>query len=488
MRIEHTQIVNKPGYRINHPEKLAAIQFIIKDLLEKDIIAPANSPYSSPALIVPKKHKPGETDIHKKWRFVSDYRALNAVTITDTYKPPPIDMLLTATAGAKYYTFLDLEKGFWQLPIEKESQPATAFTIPGIGVYQFKRIVMGLKNSSAVFQRHVDRMLVGLAYRTCVAFVDDICIYSKTIEEHKTHVYEVFQRLVRHGHSIRLDKCSFFQIEHEFLGYVISETGIKPSPRLVSGLTEMKHPTTTKELRAWLGMMNYQRRFIQNFAEKISSLHEATKLGIDFKCLTANEKVSFDNLTKELKEFCDESRSMHFPDWSQPIEIETDASRHAIAGWAFQTINGERLPIAFISRSVSDAEKKYCDILGIHESTGYETRQIETLAIIYVLEELNYLLEGSQKVTIRTDHRNILWLRDYSKPNGRLLRWAIRLSQATEGANIEYIKGIDNHTADAMSRLHSCCTLMLEEHEGPNESTKKFSVHLAEKIQANEQL
>jgi hypothetical protein len=179
---------------------------------------------------------------------------------------------------------------------------------------------------------------------------------------------------------------------------------------------------------------------------------------------------------------------MHFPDWSQPIEIETDASRHAIAGWAFQTINGERLPIAFISRSVSDAEKKYCDILGIHESTGYETRQIETLAIIYVLEELNYLLEGSQKVTIRTDHRNILWLRDYSKPNGRLLRWAIRLSQATEGANIEYIKGIDNHTADAMSRLHSCCTLMLEEHEGPNESTKKFSVHLAEKIQANEQL
>jgi hypothetical protein len=153
MLIEHTQIVNKPGYRINNPEKLAAIQFIIKDLLEKDIIAPANSPYSSPALIVPKKHKVGETDVHKKWRFVSDYRALNAVTITDTYKPPPIDMLLTATAGAKYYTFLDLEKGFWQLPIEEESQPATAFTIPGIGVYQFKRIVMGLKNSSAVFQR-----------------------------------------------------------------------------------------------------------------------------------------------------------------------------------------------------------------------------------------------------------------------------------------------------------------------------------------------
>ena len=86
------------------------------------------------------------------------------------------------------------------------------------------------------------KRIVGLAYRTCVAFVDDICVYSKTIEEHKEHVYEVFQRLVRHGHSIRLDKCSFFQIEHEFLGYVISETGIKPSPRLVSGLTEMKHP------------------------------------------------------------------------------------------------------------------------------------------------------------------------------------------------------------------------------------------------------
>ena len=344
MKIEHTQVINKPGYRINHPDKLEAIQYIIKDLLEKDIIVPANSPYSSPALIVPKKHKQGETDIHKKWRFVSDYRALNAVTITDTYKPPPIDMLLTATAGAKYYTFLDLEKGFWQLPIEKESQAATAFTIPGIGVYQFKRVVMGLKNSSAVFQRHVDRMMVGLAFRTCVAFVDDICIYSNTIQEHKIHVYEVFQRLVRHGHSIRLDKCSFFQIEHEFLGYVISQNGIKPSPMLVSGLTEMKHPTTIKELRAWIGMMNYQRRFIQNFAEKISPMHEATKAGPLFKSLTEDEKATFDNLTRELKEFCDQSRSMHFPDWTQPIEMETDASRHAIAGWAFQTINGRDGP------------------------------------------------------------------------------------------------------------------------------------------------
>jgi cleavage and polyadenylation specificity factor subunit 1 len=195
-------------------------------------------------------------------------------------------MLLTATAGAKYYTFLDREKGFWQLTIEKESQVATAFSIPGIGVYQFKRIVMGLKNSSAVFQRHIDRILVGLAFRTCVAFVDDICIYSSTLEEHKVHVYEVFQRLVRHGHSIRLDKCSFFQTEHEFLGYVISENGIKPSPRLISGLTNMKYPNTIKELRAWIGMINYQRRLIKNFAEKIAAMHEATTLGIHFKGLT----------------------------------------------------------------------------------------------------------------------------------------------------------------------------------------------------------
>ena len=464
MRIDHTAIINKPGYRVQNPTKLAAMQEIIEDLLNKDIIAAAHGPYSSPALLVPKKHKPGETNVHKKWRFVSDYRALNEVTISDTYKPPPIDMLLEATAGSSIYSFLDLEKGFWQLPIEKESQDATTFTIPGIGVYHFKRMVMGLKNSSAVFQRHVDRALVGLLFRTCVAFIDDICIYSKSIKEHKTHLYEIFQRLLKYGHSLRLDKCSFFQKEHEFLGYILAENGVKPSPRLVTGLTNMTYPTSVKELRAWIGMMNYQRRFIENFAEKIAPLHNAVRMGPDFSSLTPVERASFDSLTKELKDFCDKSRMLYFPDWSIPIEIETDASRHAIAGWAFQTVNGERRPIAYISRSVSEAEKKYCDILGIHESTGYETRQIETLAILYVLEELNYLLEGAEKVTVRTDHRNILWLRQYSKPTGRLLRWAIKLSQVTEGVNIEFIKGELNHAADAMSRLFAHA-LFIEEQE-----------------------
>jgi hypothetical protein len=101
-----------------------------------------------------------------------------------------------------------------------------------------------------------------------------------------------------------------------------------------------------------------------------------------------------------------------------------------------------------------DEEKKYCDLFGIHEETGFETRQIETLAIIYVLEELSHLLEGAEHVTVRTDHRNILWLKQYSKPTGRLLRWAIKLSQVTEGVNIEFIKGERNFAADAMSRLH----------------------------------
>jgi len=151
MTIDHTDVVNKPGYRIQNPKKLAAMQFIIEDLLNKGIIKPAQSPYSSPALLVPKKHNAGETNIHKLWRFVSDYRALNAVTVTDNYRPPPIDLLLHSTAGAKYFSFLDLEKGFWQLGIDEESQPATAFTVPGIGVYQFTRVVMGLKTQVQSF-------------------------------------------------------------------------------------------------------------------------------------------------------------------------------------------------------------------------------------------------------------------------------------------------------------------------------------------------
>ena len=182
----------------------------------------------------------------------------------------------------------------------------------------------------------------------------------------------------------------------------------------------------------------------------------------------------YDDINSEIAEFCTQSRKLYFPNWSIPIEIETDASRHAIAGWAYQTVNEETRPIAYISRSLLEAEKKYYDLLGIHESTGYETRQIETLAILYVLEELNHLLEGAEKVTVRTDHRNILWLKNYKKPTGRLLRWAIKLSQVMEGVNLEFIKGEANTTADAMSRLHAS-VLDIREHPS-DDSIKRFTL------------
>ena len=248
MVIQHTEIPFTKGFSNPNPDKLASIKHIVDKMLQQNVIERAvNSPYSSPCFVVPKKHKPGETDPQKLWRLVQDYRKLNDVTVCDDYKPPPIESCLRALQRAKYFTFLDLTAGFWNMGMHEDSKLATTFSIPGLGSFTFNRCPMGLKSTPAHFQRHMDIMLDDYLWSIALAYIDDICIYSDTVEDHMTHLSLVFKRLKDHGHSIRLDKCSFFQQEADWLGYHVTSNGLQPQARHVEGLKNLSPPTNAKE-------------------------------------------------------------------------------------------------------------------------------------------------------------------------------------------------------------------------------------------------
>jgi len=459
MELRISDVVRSRGYQLRDPSKRAAAKYIINDLLERNVIYEnPNSAFSSPMLLVPKKHKPGETDPQRLWRSVCDYRALNKVTMTDNYSPPPVDVCIHAIAGKNYFTLLDLEKGYWGLALHPESMDYTTFVVPGEGSFAFRRMVMGLRNSSAVFQMHVDRLLAGALFQYCVAYLDDLAIYSETLEEHKEHIDDVFGRLLRSGHNLNLGKCEFLVDEMEYLGYTVSKHGIKPLQRHVSGIEQMKLPTTLRELQCFIGLVNYERRFIDKFAEKMRPLTLATARGVGFTGLTDGEAKAFKDIKRELAEYVLNDKLLYFPDFTREIEIHTDASISAIGGWAFQrSEDGEIHPIAYVSRTVKEAEKAYGDL--VDNGAGGETREIELLALIWVLDELDYLLHSAKGVKVDTDHRNITWLRHQAheakngKGNNRLLRWALKLDQY-DHIDIRYRRGDMNPVADALSRLH----------------------------------
>ena len=320
---------------------------------------------------------------------------------------------------------------------------------------------MGLKNSAAVYQGFMDRMTSAGAFDFCASYIDDVVVHSRDLQTHLIHLQHVFLKAVAHGASISLEKCDFFCTDPVlFLGYEISGSGWRPSSKLVQGLDAIGPPKTLKDLRSVLGLLNFHRSFIRAYSQKTYRLVQATKRGTKFNGLTKDEADDLTRLIAELRKFVIEKLQLYHVDWNYPIQLFTDASKFGIGGMAYQEIGGEMRPLMYISRSVSDAEKKYEDLLFPANTAAHETRQIELLALIFCLEEVSTtlgVLQGSG-ITIHTDHRNIVTMfnsamtKDISGGNDRILRWCIRLSQFD--VKVRYRQGVRNEVADCMSRLY----------------------------------
>ena len=249
----------------------------LQKMQDEGIIQPSNSPWASPIVMVRKRDG--------SHRFCVDYRELNSVTKLDTYPLPRVDDLLDQLGESRFFSTLDLASGYWQIRVAPGSREKTAFVVPN-GFYEFRVMPFGLSNAPAVFQRLMQRVLMGLNPQGGQAFVsvyiDDILVYSRTLEEHLTHLRLVLERIQKAGLKLKLAKCAFIRKEVEYLGHILTPEGLKTNPRIVTSVMEFPTPTGVKEVRQFLGLCSYYRRFIHRFAALSQPLNILTRKNATF--------------------------------------------------------------------------------------------------------------------------------------------------------------------------------------------------------------
>lgn len=264
----------------------------VDKLLADGIIRPSRSAWTSPVWIVPKK---ADASGEKKFRMVIDYRKLNEKTISDRYPMPEIGYVIDQLKGHKYFSTMDLASGFHQIKMKDSDIEKTAFSINN-GKYEFTRMPFGLKNAPATFQRAIDDVLREHIGKICYVYIDDVIVFGRTLEEHLKNLAIICKALNDAGLKIQLDKSEFLHQEVEFLGYIISSEGIKPNQKKIETINLYPEPKTLKELRGFLGMMGYYRRFVKDFAKIAKPL--TNLLRGESKPLS-NKKISLNNTERQ---------------------------------------------------------------------------------------------------------------------------------------------------------------------------------------------
>lgn len=414
-------------YRMS-PEKQRIVTEQVDEMLALDVIEPCESPWSSPVLVVGKKDG--------KPRFCLDSRKLNSVTKKDAYSLPYVSEILDNLKNARYLSSIDLSKAFWQILIKESDREKTAFYIPGRGTFMFKVTAFGLTNAPATQQRLVD-LLFGPEFELKVfAFLDDIIIISETFEEHVSLLQRVFDKLRWANLTVNLDKCHFFRNKLRYLGYIVDAQGLRTDPEKVQAILNFSTPSNRKEVKRFLGTASWYRRFIPEFSSVAGPLNKLTsnkKNSPPFQWNPEAEKAFL-----ELKSKLVQAPVLACPNFDYPFEVHTDASNYGIGAMLSQTINGVEHPVAYMSRSLTKAEK------------NYSTTEREALAVLIALEHWRCYLETDKTFTVYTDHSALKWFLSLSNPTGRLARWGVRLSSFN--FEIKHRRGKDNVIPDALSR------------------------------------
>ncbi|GBN62197.1 Retrovirus-related Pol polyprotein from transposon 297, partial [Araneus ventricosus] len=396
---------------------------LVKEMVDNGIIEESSGPWASPIVLVKKKD--GST------RFCVDYRKLNEITKKDSYPLPRIDDTLDALNGSQWFTTLDLKSGYWQIEIRPEDREKTAFTT-GQGLWQFKVMPFGLCNAPATFERLMETVLRGLSSEACLVYLDDIIIVGRTFEEHLNNLRKVFQRLQKANLKLNLKKCRFFQKEVTYLGHVISAEGVKTDPEKIKAVVDWPRPETVHDLRSFLGLCTYYRRFVKNFSTIAKPLHKLTEAKSNFNWTEECEK-SFNSLKQALTS----SPILTYPRTDKDFILDTDASNEGIGAVLSQNIGNEERVIAYFSKSLGKPERNYC-----------VTRK-ELLAIVKSIEHFHHYLYG-RKFLLRTDHASLRWLLNFKEPEGQIARWIQRLQEYD--FEIQHRKGTSHGNADALSR------------------------------------
>lgn len=416
------------------PAEMKQCREILLDLLAKGYIKPSASPFGSPVLMVPKPGCPG------KLRMVIDYRAVNQLVEGDRYPLPTIEELIAQMSGAKIFSTLDMLSGFWQQPVLEEHKERTAMTTTLFGQFTWEVMPMGLKNSPAQFQRAMAEAVRDLPFVSC--YIDDLIVFSTTVEEHMGHLRTVFERLKKVQMLVKESKMHLFKKSVNFLGHCVSGEGVAPQHAKISAIRDWPTPSTVAEVRSFLGLASFYRKYVYRFAAIATPLHHLLKDKAEWNWRREEEQRSFDLLKKALMS----APLLVLPDVEgamsgrSPYLVQTDASEGAWGAVISQDQGNGPQPIAFASKTFSPAEVNYSaterELLGLVRATCFEWR--------HILWGAQYKLQG--------DHRPLQWLLDPSREiSRRQARWLDLLGENNVPA-MEWVPGKTLIVADALSR------------------------------------
>ncbi|MCG7874779.1 MAG: pol polyprotein, partial [Candidatus Thiodiazotropha endolucinida] len=406
----------------------------IDEMLEAKIIERSNSPWSFPCILVKKKDN--------SHRFCVDFRQLNKVTKSNSFPLPVIDDILAQLGGAKYYSSLDLKSGYWQMKVNPRDKEKVAFTCHR-GLFQFRTMPFGVLNGPAKFQELMT-IVLGDCNDFAVPYMDDIIIFSPTLEKHFEHIQTVFNRLRQHNLKLKLKKCTFLQTETNYLGFLISKNGIKPDPEKVKSIRALPEPKCVKDVRSFIRLCSYYRRFIPSFSAIAEPLIKLTRKYSKFTW-GQDAQQAFDQLKADLTAI----PMLGYPDLSKNYILYTDASNDCVGAVLVQPCDEKdsilpnvpnEKPIYFLSHKLSASQQKWSVI------------EKEAFAIKYALEKLDCFLHGS-KFIIRCDHEPLMHIINKSSVsnNKKLATWSLHIS--SYDCELQYIRGITNTCSDMLSRI-----------------------------------
>lgn len=396
----------KDHLRPESPQKQAEIQEVVNELLAKGLIQKSTSPWGSSVVIVRHPNKAN--------RFCIDYRKLNGIMEVPVYPLPRILDIIFHMSGKNYFSSLDLTKGYWQIPIQKESIQYTAFQTTD-GHFEWLRMPFGLANAPAEFQRLMDNILAGLKPSIAIAYLDDIIVFSDTFEHHLLALEKVFKRIQECSLQLSPKKCDFCKLEMSYLGFIVCKNGHKPDPNKIKAVLNLKIPQTLKETRSFLGMASYYRRFIRDFAQIAAPLHELTRKDISYEW-TENTQFSFEHI----KRLITEASLLYSPKSGDIFVVDCDASTIGL-GAVLSSLDPQdrkkpERPIAFQSRLLQENERKW------------SITELEAFAVIWALEQFRPWIEGHETL-VRTDHSPLVWLQKNVAKTNRLARWVMALRE-----------------------------------------------------------
>lgn len=410
---------------------------LIQELVDKDIIRPSTSPWNAPLVVIPKKN--GDL------RLTVDFRKLNSVTKRPIFPIPDANQLFDTLDGSVLFTTLDLSSGYYNIPMKEEDIGKTAFSTR-TDHWEFVRMPMGISTAPATFQRLMHKIFEKEKWQECLIYLDDILIFSNNIEQHIQRLKTIFSRVRESGVKLSPKKCKFLKTEVSYLGHTISREGIKTDKQKTDKVQGWPIPKSMEDLRSFLGLCGYYRKFIKDYGRIVKPLEEACKEKWNKKRTRKTSPLEWnDELNKAfvcLKVALTSAPILAFPSRNGRFILDTDASHDCIGAVLSQVQGSEEKVIAYASRKLSQSERQYCI-----------TRK-ELLSVYYFVTHFKHYLLGRQ-FTVRTDHRSLCWLLNWRDPNtSQYCRWRQELE--IYDMEVQYRRGEKHINADVMSRMPDC--------------------------------